>query len=167
MAYGNYAPFYRPGFFNPMQPQTMPQYQQMQDNGNQFIQQYQPNLQPTQMSLTNDFLWVLNENEATAYPVAPGANVVLWDKNSPTIYVKSVNAQGVPSMRILDFSERTADNTPKTSIDHVCECHGKYVTIDAFNSLQERFDALKRELEEMQTSKAVKTKKTLEVDDNE
>lgn len=37
---------------------------------------------------TSDIIWVLNENEAMAYPVAPNNTVVLWDKNNPTIYVK-------------------------------------------------------------------------------
>ena len=38
MAYGNYAPFYRGGYFNPMQSQTMPQ---MAENLSQFAQPYQ------------------------------------------------------------------------------------------------------------------------------
>ena len=108
MAYGNYAPFYRGGYFNTMQTPTMPQ---MADNQNQFAQPYQPPMQtnpapmPIQTQQTNDMIWVLNENEATSYPVAPNNSVVLWDKNNPTIYVKSVHAQGMPSMRILDFTE--------------------------------------------------------------
>ena len=46
MAYGNYAPFYRGGFFNPMQTPTMPQ---MADNQGQFAQPYQ---QPIQTNTT-------------------------------------------------------------------------------------------------------------------
>lgn len=107
MAYGNYAPFYRAGYFNPVQTPTIPQ---MADNQNQFAQPYQQPIQtnfaPNTQS-TNDMIWVLNENEATSYPVAPNNSVVLWDKSNPTIYVKSVNAQGMPSMRTLDFIERT------------------------------------------------------------
>ena len=38
MAYGNYAPFYRGGYFNPMQTPTMPQ---MAENQGQFMPQYQ------------------------------------------------------------------------------------------------------------------------------
>ena len=45
MAYGNYAPFYRGGYFNPMQTPTMPQ---MADNQGQFAQSYQT---PLQLSL--------------------------------------------------------------------------------------------------------------------
>ena len=42
MAYGNYAPFYRGGFFNPMQTPTMPP---MADNQNQFAPSYQQPIQ--------------------------------------------------------------------------------------------------------------------------
>src|SRR5574344_1626247 len=104
MAY--YAPFYRPTYYDPVQQSQMgqynPQYQQP------MAQPMQNAQMPLQGQPTNDFLWVLNENEATSYPVAPNNTVTLWDKNLPTIYIKSVNAQGVPSMRVLDFVERTA-----------------------------------------------------------
>jgi hypothetical protein len=64
---------------------------------------------------TNDMLFVLNETEATAFPVMPNNSVTLWDKNQDTVYIKSVNMQGIPSMRILDYTERTAENAPKTA----------------------------------------------------
>ena len=102
MAY--YAPFYRPTYYDPVQQSQMGQFnQQYQQPIAQTMQQA-----PMQTQPTNDFLWVLNENEATSYPVAPNNTVTLWDKNLPTIYIKSVNAQGVPSMRILDFTERSS-----------------------------------------------------------
>ena len=79
MAYGNYAPFYRCGYFNPMQTTQMPP---MAENQGQFLPQYQqPISQPT-----NDMIWVLGQTEAESYPVAPNNSVVLWDKNNPTIY---------------------------------------------------------------------------------
>ena len=155
MAYGNYAPFYRGGFFNPMQTPTMPQ---MADNQNQFAPPYQqpiqnPIQQPTQQNASwNDMIWVLNENEATSYPVAPNNSVVLWDKNNPTIYVKSVNAQGMPSMRILDFTERnintsnSQENAPKT---HECTCGNKYATKEQINDLRGKIDDLMAKYEEL------------------
>ena len=147
MAYGNYAPFYRGGFFNPMQTPTM-------ENQNQFVQPYQQPIQttPAPMQPTNDMIWVLNESEATSYPVALNNSVVLWDKNNPTIYVKSVNAQGIPSMRILDFTERNADtsnsheNTPKT---HECTCGDKYATKEQINDLRGKIDDLTAKYEEL------------------
>ena len=155
MAYGNYAPFYRGGFFNPMQTQTMPQ---MAENQNQFAQPYQQPIQtnptpmPIQTQQTNDMIWVLNENEATSYPVAPNNNVVLWDKNNPTIYVKSVNANGMPSMRILDFVERNInasnsyENAHKT---HECTCGDKYATKEQINDLMGKIDDLTAKYEEL------------------
>ena len=158
MAYGNYAPFYRGGYFNPMQTPTMPQ---MSDSQNQWQLQnmQQPLNQPMQnnpvtmpQTPTNDMIWVLNENEATSYPVAPNNSVVLWDKNNPTIYVKSVNTQGMPSMRILDFVERNADtsnshiNAPKT---HECTCGDKYATKEQINDLRGKIDDLTAKYEEL------------------
>lgn len=148
MAYGNYAPFYRGGYFNPMQTPTMPQ---MADNQGQFAQPYQsmqttPTPVPMQTQPTNDMIWVLNENEATSYPVAPNNSVVLWDKNNPTIYIKSVNAQGVPSMRVLDFNERSEmpQNAPKT---HTCTCGDKFATKEQIIDLKGKIEALEEKYE--------------------
>ena len=154
MAY--YAPFYRPTYYGPVQQNQM----------GQFNQQYQPPMaqpmqnaqMPIQGQPTNDFLWVLNENEATSYPVAPKNTVTLWDKNLPTIYIKSVNAQGVPSMRILDFTERLA-NAPKTSSAPSFNSHDNFVTVDSFNALEAKFAALEDKVDELRPKASAKTKK--------
>lgn len=181
MAYGYNAPFMMSNYQRGMQPQPivqMPPQQmpmQMPDN-QQFVPTYQPQmqpmtqpiLQPTQMSPANDMLWVLNESEATAYPVAPNNSVVLWDKSNPTIYVKSVNAQGVPSMRILDFNERTADNAPKTSSEHKCECGGEFVPKEDFKALETKFEALQKEFDEFKAKPPKKVvKKIVEEEEDE
>ena len=156
MAY--YAPFYRPTYYDQMQPNP---------NMNQFNQQYQqPMTQPMQTAPmpmqnqpTNDFLWVLNENEATSYPVAPNNTVTLWDKNLPTIYIKSVNAQGVPSMRVLDFVERTSA-TPTPTVGTAFDSPNNFVTLDSFNALKGDVEALRGKLNEISTKNTLKTKKT-------
>jgi hypothetical protein len=104
--------------------------------------QQMPMMQPT-----NDMIWVLGEVEATSYPVAPNNTVTLWDKNTPTIYIKSANAQGVPSMRILDFTERT-QGAQNNATQHQCGCAGKYVPIDEFNAMRENIEALRKDFEE-------------------
>lgn len=164
MTYGNYAPFYRGGFFNPMQPPTIPA---VTDAPNQYAQAYQAPMQPQQMPIqtqpapmpTNDMLWVLNETEATSYPVAPNNSVTLWDKNKNTAYIKSVNMQGVPSMRILDYVERMPENASKTPEKHVCQCGKDFVRKDAFEDLQGEFEALRSELNELKTKPKAKTAK--------
>ena len=158
MAY--YAPFYRPTYYDPVQQNTM----------GQFNQQYQPPMSqpiqnaqmPMQGQPTNDFLWVLNENEATSYPVAPNNTVTLWDKNLPTIYIKSVNAQGVPSMRVLDFVERTSTN-PTPPVGTAFNSPNNFVTLDSFNALKGDVEALRGKLDELNAKPVSKSKKT-EVD---
>ena len=166
MAYGNYAPFYRGGYFNPMQAPTMPT---MAENQGQFAQPYQQPMQtnpaPLQMQAhpTNDMIWVLGQTEAESYLVAPNNSVVLWDKNNPTIYIKSVNAQGIPSMRILDFAERNAtpQNTQnKTSNSHTCTCGDKFATKEQINVLEGKIDDLTAKYEELSKPVIEKTKTT-------
>ena len=154
MAY--YAPFYRPTYYDQMQPNP---------NMNQFNQQYpQTMAQPMQNQPTNDFFWVLNENEATSYPVAPNNTVTLWDKNLPTIYIKSVNAQGVPSMRVLDFVERNSVS-PTQTVGAAFNSPNNFVTLDSFNALKDDVEALRGKLDELKPKNTLKTKKT-EVEDD-
>ena len=152
MAY--YAPFYRPTYYDPVQQNPMGQFnQQYQQPMSQPIQQA-----PMQTQPTNDFLWVLNENEATSYPVAPNNTVTLWDKNLPTIYIKSVNAQGVPSMRVLDFTERLV-NAPKPPSTPSFNSPNNFVTIDSFNALEAKFAALEGKVDELRPKASAKAKK--------
>ena len=162
--YGNYAPFYRGTYMNPMQT-TMPN---VAENQNQWQLQnmQQPLNQPMQnnsvtmpQTPTNDMIFVLNENEASSFPVAPNNRVVLWDKNQTTFYVKSANAQGIPSMQIFDFSER-AQNTPQMPTEHVCKCGDNFVTKDDFNALKGDFEALSKRFEETAVTQVTKPNKT-------
>lgn len=153
MAY--YAPFYRPTYYDQMQTPNMGQFNQpYQQQMAQPVQQMQTTSPPT-----NDFLWVLNENEATSYPVAPNNAVTLWDKNLPTIYIKSVNAQGVPSMRVLDFVERSSAS-PTLPAGTAFNSPNNFVTADQFNALKGDVEALRGKLDELHTKTTGKTKKT-------
>ena len=73
---------------------------------------YQPYTQPTyqpqmpQNQANNAMIWVQGESGAKSYLVAPNTTVVLFDSESQTIYLKSADATGLPSMRILDYTIR-------------------------------------------------------------
>lgn len=136
MNYANYnAPFMR--YYNPVQNVPMPQ-QPMPE----YPTMGQGMGQPMGQTMgQGDLLWVLNENEAASYPVGMNNTVTLWDKNLPTIYVKSVDARGVPSMRVLDFTERTATPSQRPQ-DHVCHCGDKYVSKEQYNELKGFYDDL-------------------------
>ena len=171
MAY-NYNPYYYNNGATPdMLNQFKSPYQQMQMPQQMAQQPIQQPIQPQVPNVNNDFLWVLGEVEATSYPVAPNNTVTLWDKNQPTIYIKSANAQGVPSMRILDFTERTA-NTPKTPEKHECQCGNKFILKEDLNAVQGEIQEIMCRLSDIEdnyktlsakpTPKTTKTTKTEE-----
>ena len=168
---GGYYPQYQNGAMPDMLNQYKGQYQQMpmqQPMIQQPVQQMPIQIQPTQMSVANDMIWVLSEGEAQSYPVAPNNSVILWDKNSDVVYIKSVNAQNVPSFRVLDYKERTADNAPKTPVEHRCTCGDKFVLKKDFQALQSEFEALRSEWETLnEKPKAKTTKKAVEEVEND
>ncbi len=166
---GGYYPQYQNGAVPDMLNQYKGQYQQMpmqQPMMQQPVQQMPTMAQPTP---SNDMIWVLSEVEAQSYPVAPNNSVILWDKNNDVVYIKSVNMQGVPSMRVLDYKERTADNAPKTPEKHECKCGDKFVLKKDFQALQSEFEALRSEWEALKEKPKAKTAKKAveEVNDGE
>lgn len=92
---------FTPYGYNPYYPPPM------QDNLMQMRQQFQPPVQPSPAP-QQGMIWVQGETGAKSYMVASGNTVPLWDSENQTIYIKSVDASGIPSMRILDYTERTA-----------------------------------------------------------
>lgn len=157
---GGYYPQYQNGAVPDMLNQFKGQYQQP------MAQMQQPMMQPTQ---TNDMIWVLSEVEAQSYPVAPNNSVILWDKNNDVVYIKSANMQGVPSMRVLEYKERTVENGSKKPAEHECKCGGKFVSKEDFNALQSEFEALRSEWETLKEKPKAKTAKKAveEVESNE
>lgn len=131
MSYGNYAPFYRGGYFNPMQAPMAEQ------------QPYQAPIQPAPIPAqqNNGMLFVLNENEASSYPVAPNNSVVLWDRDNKTFYIKTANAQGIPSMQVYDFTER-AEIPKNEHTEHKCTCGERFVTKEVFEEFKTKIEGL-------------------------
>lgn len=155
--YGNYQqPFYAP----PM-PDNLAQLRAAQQPMNTPIQpvqtqQAQPNAPAIPQASSNSIIWVQGEEGAKAYLVAPNNTVVLWDSENPTIYLKSADASGIPSMRVLDWTERIT--MPKVTLPSVSKQNeGKFVTREEFDTLKEQFEAMK-------TKESPKTKKSLKED---
>lgn len=93
MAYGNYFPVtYQPNYYN----QPNPYYQQMQNQAmmqqNQQMQQAQQQGQQMQQPAIQQsgFVLVQSEQEARAYPVAPGNSITFKDESQPYCYVKTM-----------------------------------------------------------------------------
>lgn len=92
MAYNNY-------FSNGYGQQYFPQFQSMVGT------QMSPPNQPQQQ---NGIIWVQGEAGAKSYLIAPNTTVQLWDSEAQVIYLKSADASGMPSMKIIDYTIRDA-----------------------------------------------------------
>ena len=102
----------------------------------------QMNVAPTQPTQNNGIIWVSGEAGAKAYMVAPNTTVQLWDSESQKIYLKSADASGMPSMRIIDYTIR--DNTPKGPN---LGAQSDYVTRSELQSVLDELNALKAKLD--------------------
>lgn len=101
-----------------------------------MIPQYQPPQQASQ-----GLIWVDGEGAARSYLVAPNSTVQLWDSSAQVVYLKSADASGMPSMKILDYTIRDA---PKTRSEAASAPVDNYVT-------KAEIDAIKAEIEAIRT----------------
>lgn len=92
--------------------------------------------QPNQQRQQSGMIWVQGEAGAKSYIVAAGNTVPLWDSEQQTVYIKSCDSSGMPSMRVLDYTERAA---PKSVMPMK---QNEYVTRDEFNALVARLDSM-------------------------
>ena len=58
------------------------------------------------MMNSTGIIWVQGESGAKSYMVAPNTTVPLWDSEEKVIYLKSADASGMPSMKIIDYTIR-------------------------------------------------------------
>lgn len=92
-------------------------------------QYYQPVQQTTQ---NGSPIWVQGEAGAKSYLVAPNSTVTLWDSESQTIYLKSADASGMPTMKVLDYTFREAQK-PQNSVSQTRPQYATYEDIKALN----------------------------------
>lgn len=128
MAYNNYSPMTYPYSYQTYQYSP---------------QAYASQPQQTQAQPTSNLIWVQGEAGAKSYLVAPNNTVTLWDTESQTIYIKSADASGMPSMKVLDYTMRgessaTAKIPPQNG----------FATKDDLDYLKGEIEALKAKFEE-------------------
>lgn len=118
--------------------------QAMLDNLAQLRQQaaYQSQMMGQREQQTS-MIWVQGETGAKSYLIAKGNTVPLWDSENQVIYIKSVDASGIPSMRILDYTERTAPC--KAPLQTAQQPGGEFVTRAEFDALAARCAALEKQ----------------------
>ena len=102
---------------------------------NPYYQQLIPAPQPMQnQQMQNNIIWVSGIAGSKSYMVAPNTTVQLWDSEAQVIYLKSADASGMPSMKIIDYTIRDT-NTPATPINtnNANPTNAEYVTKNEFD----------------------------------
>lgn len=138
MPYNSYFPqTYQPYYQQPM-------YQQTQQP--QMMQSPTPTQQsPASQPMNSGIIWVQGEAGAKSYLVAPNTTVQLWDSERQTIYLKSADASGMPSIKTLDYTIR---EMPQNNVSVASNDASKaFATRDEVNTLAEQIAALKSEFE--------------------
>lgn len=91
-----------------------------------------------QNNVNSGLIWVQGEAGAKSYIVAPNNTVPLWDTERQTVYLKSCDASGMPSIKIIDYTVRdtTPQNVPIAS-------NVSYATKEDLNAIEKEINDLK------------------------
>ena len=108
---------------------------------NGFPATYQP-VYPVQQTQQNGIIWVQGEAGAKSYMVAPNSTVTLWDSENQTIYLKSADASGMPSIKTLDYTIREAKNGANTAPALSEDKLSTFATKDEIKAVSDRISAL-------------------------
>jgi len=152
--------------YYPYQNFYQPMYQPVQ----QPVQQQQQTYTPT----TSGIIWISGESEATMYPIAPNNAVALWDRNGKSIYLKSADATGKPTMTVYDLVEHV-QNAPEASQEQTVEYATKSdlsAVVGVVKGFDEMLGSLKSDIDTMKgdmygIAGKKKSKKTVEVSEDE
>lgn len=106
-----------------------------------YQQYYQQQYQQQQMN--SGIIWVQGEAGAKSYLVAPNTTVQLWDSEAQTIYLKSADASGMPSIKIIDYTIRESRNSPTSNFSQQSD----YVTKSELEALRSEIKRLKERIE--------------------
>jgi len=129
-------------------------YQQMYPQYQQPMPQQMPAQQPTQQQVNGGVAVVQiqgGEAMAKTYLVAPNTTVQLWDVEEQAIYIKSADASGMPSMKILDYTVRG-----DAKVQDAKPPRTEYATRDEMNALAEDVRELRDEIRGRRRSRLTK-----------
>lgn len=122
---------------------------------------YQPQYQPVMQQAPatqaqNNVIWVQGEAAARGYLMAPNTTLPLWDSEANVIYLKSTDAAGMPSMKVLDYTIR--DTAPANAPVAASTVRGNnspaYATKADLEALEGQIDRLKAEMDSMTKKEA-------------
>lgn len=139
------------------QPLYYPQYGYNQPQQAQNVQPVQNNV-PVNQPMNSGIIWVQGEAGAKSYQVAPNTAVQLWDSENQTIYLKSADANGIPSIKTLDYTIREAIPNSNAAIVSNFDS-AAFATKDEVNTLAQQLAALQGKIEGIMSKPAGRPKK--------
>lgn len=134
--------------------QGMPQVNQQMYTPRLWNQQYPPQ-QSTALPSYNimqqnntNLIWVQGESAAKSYMVPNGCNIALWDSENQTIYIKSVDMAGKPSMTILDYKNRDVlDSKTEEKVEALPTI--EYATKEQLDAINAQITAINKRINEL------------------
>lgn len=110
----------------------------------------QPIANPAQQPAQGGLIWVQGEAGAKSYLVAPNNTVQLWDSEAQVIYLKSADASGMPSMKVLDYTIRETGLNGSNSASVVSANNlSGYATKEEIRAISERINAIRKRLDDL------------------
>ena len=143
------------------QPLYYPQYGYNQPQQAQNVQPVQPTVPqnvPASQPVSSGIIWVQGEAGAKSYQVAPNTAVQLWDSENQTIYLKSADANGIPSIKTLDYTIREAIPNNNSALVSNFDS-AAFATKDELNTLAQQLAALQGKIEGIMSKPAGRPKK--------
>lgn len=124
-------------------PYTYPNYNNYSGNYNPYQNQTNNNQQ------NSGIIWVQGEAGARAYLVAPNSTVQLWDSEAQIIYLKSADASGMPTIKILDYTIRENESrnvSVSEKIEKKIEQNGDFATKKDISALKSEIKEIKAQI---------------------
>ena len=164
--YSNY-PYSNYGMPNYSQRPYTPQAQQAMQNTQQIPMQPQPQMQmqpQTPMEMPIQDIKYVNKAQAEAYIVFPNTKVMLIDKESGVVYVKTADGMGQTKTDYFRFEPINADGspikpqepTPQVDFNQFIKREDLeklgFVNIEQFNQLAQKFEQIQKRLEGARTN---------------
>ena len=104
--------------------------------------------QQTNTNVQSGLIWVQGEAGAKSYLVAPNNTVQLWDSEAQVIYLKSADASGMPSIKVLDYTIRESSRNMANSAPNVVnESSSNYATKDEIRAVSAQIEVLRDRLD--------------------
>jgi len=166
----NYQPNYygnNPYYQQMQNPAMMQQAQAAQAQQQQAQQMQQPTIQQS------GFVLVQSEQEARAYPVAPGNSITFKDERQPYCYVKTMgfNQLDRPTFEryrlVKEDSPATPQNAPTSADDTDGGKDTAYALKSDVAALWGAVDEIREKIKQQSEKKPAKTKKLIEVEAEE